>query len=161
MGRQPGMGTRGMQPGLTPQLQSVTIEDILQTDVVTAEPDAPIPTVASMMEQEDVGAVIVADDEEPVGVITDRMIALLFQDQEDAFEQTAEDVMTGDLVSGTTMMTVFEVLEEMGEEDIRRFPIVDEDGTLEGIVTLDDLLVLLGKELENATEIIQSQSPRL
>jgi CBS domain-containing protein len=161
MGRQPGMGPQGMQPGLTPQLQSVAIEDIIQTDVVTAEPDTPAPTVASMMENEAVGSVIVADGEEPVGIITDRMIALLFQKQDDAFEQTAEDVMTEDLVFGTTMMTVFEVLEEMGKENIRRFPIVDEDGSLEGIVTLDDLLVFLGKKIQSATEIIQSQSPRL
>jgi CBS domain-containing protein len=59
------------------------------------------------------------------------------------------------------MMTVFEVLDEMGEAGIRRFPIVDEDGTLEGIVTLDDLLVLLGKEIQSATEIIQSQLSHL
>lgn len=161
MGQQPSMGPQGMQPGITPQLQSVDIEDIIQTDVVTAEPDTPIPTVASMMAKEDVGAVIVADAEKPVGIITDRMIALLFQEQEDTFEQTAADLMTEDLVYGTTMMTVFEVLDEMGEAGIRRFPIVDEDGTLEGIVTLDDLLVLLGKEIQSATEIIQSQLSHL
>jgi len=161
MRRQPGMGPQGMQPGITPQLESVDIEDVIQTDVVTAEPDTPVPAVASMMEKEDVGAVIVVDDEEPVGVITDRKIALSLQEQEDASEQTAEDVMTEDLVSGTTVITVFEVLDKMSEEDIRRFPIVDEDGSLEGIVTLDDLLVLLGTEIERATEIIQSQSPRL
>lgn len=161
MGQQPSMGPQGMQPGITPQLQSVDIEDIIQTDVVTANPDTPVPTVASMMEKEDIGAVIVADAEKPVGIITDRMIALLFQEPEDTFEQTAADVMTEDLVYGTAMMTVFEVLEEMGEAGIRRFPIVDEDGTLEGIVTLDDLLVLLGKEIQSATEIIKSQLSHL
>jgi len=150
-----------MQPGITPQLESVDIEDVIQTDVVTAEPDTPVPTVASMMEKEDVGAVIVVDGEEPVGVITDRKIALSLQEQEDAFEQTAEDIMTENLVSGTTMMTVFEVLDEMSEEDIRRFPIIDEDGSLAGIVTLDDLVVLLGSELQKVTDVVETQSPRL
>lgn len=146
---------------MAPQLAPVDIEDILQTDVVIAEPDTPVPTVASLMEKEAVGSVIVVDDGQPVGIVTDREIALSLQEQEDPFERTAADIMTRELVSGTTMMTAFEVLDKMNEEGIRRFPIVDEDGTLEGIVTLDDLLVLLGKEIQSATEIIQSQLSHL
>ena len=51
--------------------------------------------------------------------------------------------------------------EAVAEAGVRRLPIVDENGTLEGIVALDDILVLLGTELGNATEIIREQSPRL
>lgn len=144
-----------------PQIQSVDIEDIVQTDVVTAEPDTPIPTLSAKMEQEDVGAVVIVDDDEPVGVVTDRTIALLLQEKEDVTEVKAQDIMPGDITTGTTMLTVKEALQQMNEEEIRRLPIVDEDGTLEGIITLDDLLVLLSEELETATEIIKSQASRL
>lgn len=157
-----GMGLQGMQqPGMAPHFQSVDIEDVIQTDVVTAEPDTPVPTLTGMMEEEDVGSVIVADDDEPLGVITDRKIALMLQERGDIGDQTAQDIMSGDLISGTTSMTVFDALDKMSEENIRRFPIVDEDGSLAGIVTLDDLLVLLGTELQKATQIIKEQSSRL
>ncbi len=143
------------------QIQSVDIEDIAKTDVVTAEPDTPIPTLSAKMEQDDVGSVVIVDDDKPVGVVTDRTIALLLQETEDVTEATARDIMPDDLTTGTTMLTVKEALQQMKDADIRRLPIVDEDGTLEGIVTLDDMLVLLSTELEMATEIIKSQASRL
>jgi CBS domain-containing protein len=49
----------------------------------------------------------------------------------------------------------------MGDNGIRRIPVVDEDGKLQGIVTLDDAVVLLGTELGNVAETIQAQIDRL
>ena len=58
-------------------------------------------------------------------------------------------------------MTVFDVVKMMGENGISRIPIVDEENTLQGIVTLDDVIVLLGTELGNVAETIQAQIDRL
>ena len=58
-------------------------------------------------------------------------------------------------------MTVFDVVKMMGENGIRRIPVVDEENTLQGIVTLDDVIVLLGTELGNVAETIQAQIDRL
>ena len=170
-GTQPGaMGPKGQQPGLagpqpeqrgvrTPYLQTLTIEDIIQTDVVTAERDTPIQTIAAKMAQENVGAVVIVEDEEPVSILTDRKIALSLENITDIEDVTADDLISGDIVTGTSVMTVFEVLQQLSEEYIRRFPIVDEDGRLEGIVTLDDILVLLSTELHDVADIIKAQSP--
>lgn len=144
-----------------PQLQPVTIEEIIETDVVTAERDTPIATVVAKMAEKNVGSVIIVEDDSPVGIITDRSITLALESTPDVTEQEAGDHISEDLVTGTTDMSVFDVLQWLEEEEIRRLPIVDEDGSLEGIVTLDDILVLLGAELEHATSIIRAQSPRL
>jgi CBS domain-containing protein len=155
-------GRQARRPGIAgPHLQSVTIDDIIQTDVVTVEPDTPLQSVAAKLAEEDVGAVVAVEDDEPVGVVTDRQIALYLQEMTDPTEHTARDVLSEDIITGTTVLTVFEVLEQLSEEDIRRLPIVDDEGKLEGIVTLDDLLVLLGSELGKAADIIKTQSPRL
>ena len=162
VGQQPGVAQSPGRPGIAgPFLESVSIDDIIQTDVVTAQPDAPLTEVAERLESEDVGAVVLVEDEEPAGLVTDRKIALSIDEFDNPSETTAEEIATDDLVTGTTTLTVFEVLNRMNDDDIRRLPVVDEDGTLEGIVTLDDLLVLLATELEKAASIIQSQSPRL
>lgn len=58
-------------------------------------------------------------------------------------------------------MTVFDVVKMMGENGISRIPVVDEENTLQGIVTLDDVIVLLGTELGNVAETIQAQIDRL
>lgn len=144
-----------------PRLQSVTAEEIIQTDVVTAERDTPIPTVVAKMAEKDVGSVVVVEDDSPVGIITDRSIALGLESTPDISEREADDYISDDIVTGTTDMSVFDVVQRLEEEQVRRLPIVDEDGALEGIVTLDDVFVLLGAELEYATSIIKAQSPRL
>ena len=47
----------------------------------------------------------------------------------------------------------------IAEHNVRRFPIVDDDGELVGIATLDDLIATIGEELDNVAETIEAQSP--
>lgn len=149
------------QPGIRPQLRPVTIEDIVQTDVVTADPDTPIATVVAEMAEQDVGSVVVVADEEPTGILTDRKICLALEEDPQVSERTASDLISDDLITATTQDSLFDAIQQMGEGTVRRLPIVDDDGALEGIVSLDDILVLLGAEMQNAVEIIQEQSPRI
>jgi CBS domain-containing protein len=156
----PGTAT-GRQAGARPRLPTTTIEDVLQTDTVTAAPETPIRTVVAQMAKEGVGSVVVTDGATPVGILTDREIALALEGIPNVADRQAGELLGETLVTGSTEMTVFQALDRLREEGIRRLPIVDEDGSLRGIVTLDDILVLLGTELANATELIRGQSPRL
>lgn len=162
--------TQGMAQGQPPQqqpqgmgaaMQPITIDDIIQTEVVTAEPSATITDVTEQMAEEEVGSVVIVEDDEPVGLVTDRKIALSLTEMPDLAEEEVESIMTEELTTGSAEMTLMQALEEMSAEGIRRLPIVDEDGSLAGIVTLDDILVLLCHEMDTAAEIIEMQSPRL
>lgn len=156
----PGMG-RGRTGRQGPRLQPVTVDEIVQTDVVTAEPDTPIATVVAQMAEQDVGSVVVVEDDRPTGVLTDRTICLALEDDPDVGERTAGDLISRDVATGSTDDSVFDTLNILREEQVRRLPIVDEDGALAGMVTLDDFLVLLGGELHNALEVVREQSPRI
>lgn len=155
----------GPQPGQRTsspvQLQPITAEDVVEGDVVKAEEDTPVQNVVAEMADEDVGSVIVVDDGRPTGVLTDRSIALALEDSPDVAEQTAGDLAGGDPITATPDATLFDILEMMGQEGIRRVPIVDEEGQLQGVVSLDDVIVVLGSELGNAAETIESQVGRL
>ena len=143
-----------------PQLHSAPVDEVLQSDVVTVQRETPITQVVETLAAEDVGSVVVIDEETPVGIITDRSIALALGEMQDVADRSAADFVSSDLVTGTTEMTVFDVLETLESESIRRLPIVDEERHLQGIVTLDDILVLLSRELSSAAAIIESQSSR-
>jgi CBS domain-containing protein len=161
----PAAGASGMgappQPRRT-RLSPSSVEDVVSTDLVTATRDTPLATVAAMMNENDVGCVIVVEDDEetPIGVLTDRKIALAVESEPEIGKRTAEELVSSDLLTGRTDMTVFEALDKLKQAGVRRLPIVDEAGTLTGIVTLDDLLVLLGTNLGDAADIIAAQTTR-
>lgn len=142
-------------------LQPVGVGDVARTDVVTAAPDTPIETVVSLMAEEGVGSVVVVEDDTPVGILTDREIALSLSETPDVAGEPADFLVGDDLLTGPSDMSVLEALNRMGDAGVRRLPIVDEEGRLQGIVTIDDVLVMLGEEFADVTRVVQRQSPRL
>lgn len=128
-------------------------------DVVTVQPDDDLETVAERFAEENVGAVVVTEGEEPVGIVTDRDVALAIPNNDDVGSVSVEDAMTADPATLREDDEAIEVSRAIEEHNARRFPIVDDDGTLTGIVTLDDLVATIGEQLDNVSETIEVQSP--
>lgn len=130
-------------------------------DVVSVERDTPIRTAVAKMSDRDVGSVVVVEDRQPIGVLTDRKVALALEERPNVADRSAEELIGSDLISVDASTTIFEALQLMSDEGIRRLPVVDDDGRLQGIVTLDDALVLLVSELDKLANTVREQSPRL
>ncbi|MFB6089676.1 MAG: CBS domain-containing protein [Halobellus sp.] len=138
----------------------MTVSDVMRHEVVTAPPDATADELATMMRDEDVGSVVVVRDDVPVGIVTDRDVAVrIAADGLDPAAMTAERMMTADPVTIEADSGLFNLFGALCEEGVRRMPVVEEDGSLAGIVTLDDLTVLLAGELDNLAGVIESESP--
>ena len=135
MGGQPGQqqmpAPYGGRPSGRSLLRPVSVEDIVAEEVVTAQPDTPIRTVVAQMSERDVGSVIVVDDGQPVGILTDRMIALALEDEPNVEEMSAEALMTDDPITADTSTDVFQALQLMRDEEIRRLPVVDDEESLD------------------------------
>jgi CBS domain-containing protein len=144
---------------MRPQFQPSTVEELIQTDVVTAQRDTPIASVVSAMRENEVGSVLVVDDdgETPIDVVTDRKIALTLEDMPDLAERNVEELVTGDLVTGTSEMSVFEAIDALNKANVRRLPVIDEEGALQGIVTMDDLLVFFCGQFDDMIEVVAAQ----
>ena len=135
----------------------MALTEIATTDVVTASPDTDVSELLDHMDERSVGSVVITDGDEPAGIVTDRMVAMGMRDGGSVDEMTAEDVMTEDLVTIEDEHSHFDALEMMSDNGIRRLPIV-EDGSLAGIITLDDLLVVTAAEMSNASDVIEQQA---
>ena len=161
-GPQPGMESsqRPPPPQGAPGLAPLGVDDLLQSDVVTAEPDTPVATVVAEMAEKNVGSVVVVEDDSPVGIVTDRGVALALETTPDVSEHPVEELMEDELVTGSTDMNAVDALRRLSEAGVRRLPIVDEEGDLAGIVTVDDVLVTFSEELRNVADVIRTQSPR-
>lgn len=137
----------------------MTVSDLMREEVVTTTTDTPVNEVATTMRDETVGCVVVVEGGTPVGLVTDRDVTVrIAADRLDAGQMTAGDVMTESPVVVDADTGVFELSETMRERSVRRMPVVD-DGELVGIVTLDDLSVLLTAELNNLAAVIEAESP--
>jgi CBS domain-containing protein len=137
----------------------MTLKDIAIRDVETATPDATVGTLAATMEDRGVGSVVVTAENRVVGIVTDRDLALTMADGSDPTALTAADVMTDDPATMPYSAGVLELTERMSEAGVRRMPVVDDNGVIVGIVTLDDLVRLLSTELDHLASIIDVESP--
>jgi CBS domain-containing protein len=111
--------------------------------VVTAEASEALQRVGELMRDRNVGSVVVCEGGRPVGVITDRDLALaVVADGVDPAE-VAGSQASRPLVVGRTEMEIEEAVALMVQHRIRRLPVADGDD-LAGIVTIDDLAVRAG-----------------
>ncbi|WP_049925609.1 CBS domain-containing protein [Halopiger goleimassiliensis] len=135
----------------------MTLTEIATTDVVSASSDASVEELLEMMDDQMVGSVVITDGDEPTGIVTDRSIALEMRNADSIQDMTAEDVMAENPVTIEDSASHYEAVEQMSNEGIRRIPIT-EDGSLCGIITLDDLLMMTAAELSNASDVIEQQA---
>lgn len=135
------------------------VTDIAREGVITVDRTDSLETVADAMRTNAVGCVVVTDDEEPVSVLTDRELAMAVLDQRVDLE-TAEAgaIDAGPLTTVEAEDGIYELLDRMSEHGVRRVPVVD-DGELVGIVSLSDVVVLLGMELQKVANTIRANSP--
>ncbi|WP_057912851.1 CBS domain-containing protein [Peribacillus muralis] len=116
------------------------LKDIMSMDVDFCTVEDNIYEAAVKMKEHDVGVIPVLDNGQLVGVITDRDIVIRCVAGKKPNSTRITDVMSTHLITGTSDMLVDEAEELMGNEQIRRLPIV-ENGKLIGIIALGDLAI--------------------
>jgi CBS domain-containing protein len=120
------------------------VRELMTTDITTAELGTTLEEIAIIMRQEDVGAVPIIDDEDLVGIVTDRDIVVrCVAEGGDPGESTAEDILTEGLVTVGPDSDVQEAEEMMSRHQVRRLPVVRE-GRLHGMISLGDIAVKVG-----------------
>ena len=120
-----------------------TIQDVMTRDVRSISPEDSVRRAAQLMMELDIGAVPVCDGPKLVGMLTDRDITIRSTARGQAPETTrVGDVMSTEVRTCYATQSVDEVLSEMGDEQIRRVPVVDQQShCLVGIVSLGDIAI--------------------
>jgi CBS domain-containing protein len=128
---------------------------------VTIHRDATVEDAALFMRSSHIGDVVVvdaADTRRPVGIITDRDIAVEVVAQGLVPAQTpVGSVMSTPVLSLREEDSFLEALDKMSAGGVRRAPVVDRDGHLKGMVSVDDLVPLLARELAKIGALIRHE----
>jgi CBS domain-containing protein len=117
------------------------LSEVMNTDVQTISPEATIEEAAQEMRDGDFGLVPVVEDEELIGVITDRDIAIRAVAEGRDPSTLVREVMSEGVVWASEDDSVEDAARVMSDHQIRRLPIVDADQHLVGIVSLGDFAV--------------------
>jgi CBS domain-containing protein len=123
---------------------------------VVAQLGETVVVAARRMRDFRVGCVVVVRDARPVGMLTDRDLALrVIAEGRDPDTTLVSDVVTYEAATLPYDVGIDTAVRVMSERGVRRLPIVTADGTVAGIVTADDLFVLLAKALGELGEGIR------
>jgi predicted transcriptional regulator len=137
----------------------MSIGEACRCKVVAVFSDTAISQSAKLMKENNIGNIVVVDgDNKPVGIITDRDIVIkVIADEASVDDLCAGDIMSGDLLVLKDYQSIQEALAMMCAKKVRRAPIVDSYGTLVGIATTDDLIMLLADEMGDLADLIGKQ----
>ncbi len=143
----------------------MSISEICNRNVISIQRSEPALGAAKLMRQHHVGDVIVVDDRNgvqvPVGIVTDRDLVMeIVATELDITVITVGDIMALELFTINESTDIFEAIRFMRSKTIRRLPIVDEDGELIGVLTLDDVLELLSEELLNLAKLVRYEQKK-
>ena len=135
------------------------VGDFCIRDVVQCTRDASALELSQLMRESHVGDVVVVDQPNgkkiAVGIVTDRDLVIeVMAKERDPALTTAKDLMGGELVTVGEGNDVYETAELMRDRGVRRTPVVDDQGGLVGLVTLDDLLRIIGEQLALLARVI-------
>lgn len=133
------------------------LNEVFTRRVVTAGPEETLAKVALEMQEHNVGTVVVVENQRPVGIVTDRDLALALGAQGVNPQIQVQKVMTRHVLAIPEDTGIYAATKFMREREVRRLPIVDREDRVVGIVTLDDLLRFLGRELYNLAEGIKDE----
>ncbi|HET6892664.1 MAG TPA: CBS domain-containing protein [Pyrinomonadaceae bacterium] len=171
------------RPYEQPARSRLRCRDIMTRDLVVATRDTTLREVGKMMKEEDTGVIPVVDYTDTggngrniadnsrtggnynygkvVGLITDRDVVIrAVAEDKDCATIRAEEIMTTDVYTARPNDRVVDVIRKMGDKQVRRIPVVNENGILKGIISMRDIALETesDRELGQALEDISKES---
>jgi CBS domain-containing protein len=136
------------------------VGDYCTEDCCTARPDESVLEAAKRMDSLDVGSLVVIDgDGRPRGIVTDRDIALrVVRRGLPAASTPLSDIVEPDLVALREETPLMTACRRLRAEGLRRLPVVDSDGKLVGVFSVDDGVKLIAQQMAGISEVATEQT---
>ena len=124
---------------LTVDATKITAKDIMTKSVIAVDVSLTVNEAAKMMEDAKVGAVIVMENNIPVGIITDRDFAVKVVAHAYQITTLVKQIMSSPLIATSLDVSVWQVADLMYTRSIRKLPVIDNNKVI-GIITSTDLV---------------------
>ncbi len=143
----------------------MNIGPICSRETIIASPSDSIQAASQLMLQYNIGSLVIVETDtkgnKPIAIVTDRDIVLKVIARElKISEVKLADIMTTKLLTAKETDDVYETLKKMRAKVVRRIPVVDDEGYLKGILTIDDLLEFFNKEMGEIVSLFKKEQGR-
>ncbi len=137
----------------------IKVQQVMQTNLVTVTPKTSIYEAATLMDEENVGTVLVVGEQKKLlGMVTDRQIVTrVIAHKRDLGTTTVDEIMTKWPMTIFPESTCKEALDIMGDYGYRRLP-VEKDGELAGIISISDLAPVVEFDDECISDMVRELS---
>ncbi|HEX9756570.1 MAG TPA: CBS domain-containing protein [Nitrospiria bacterium] len=136
----------------------MALSDFCKGPVITASPEESVLHASILMRDNKIGSVVITKDERPIGILTDRDIVMrLMTDSKEGFNTKIQEVMTKNPYVVPEGIGIWDLIKRMKKYAVRRFPVVSGEGKIVGMITMDDLIELMGEELSGLGHTISQE----
>ena len=144
----------------------MSVGEICNREVVVIDRKASVYEAARMMRNQHVGSLVVVDEGsatpmKPVGIVTDRDLVVEIMAKEVPEEAPATgDIIAPELLTAREADGVWETIMRMRAMGVRRLPVVNLEGSLCGMLTMDDLLKFIADEMSDLVRLVRREQKR-
>ena len=135
------------------------VSEVMHAPVVSTRPEATLREAAELMHSRNVGCLVVVDQLGYVtGIVTDRDIAIRGVRVGRSPDAAVETVMTRDVATVSLNADVSAAQTIMHKRGVRRVPVADDMWRPHGMISMDDILRVLGHEIDTIADTVTAQS---
>lgn len=144
----------------------MSVGEICNREVVVIDRKASVYEAARMMRNQHVGSLVVVDEGsatpmKPVGIVTDRDLVVEIMAKDAPEEALATgDIIAPELLTARETDGVWETIMRMRAMGVRRLPVVNLEGSLCGMLTMDDLLKFIADEMSDLVRLVRREQKR-
>lgn len=133
------------------------IREMMTKDPACSSPDTSLQELARLMLENDCGAIPIVDGNTPVGIVSDRDIAVrAVAEGRNPLDMKASDIMSSPVATITEDSSIDELFDVMEDRQIRRVVVVNADGEVCGIVAQADIAELA--DAEDVADVVEKVS---
>lgn len=133
---------------MTKNAEGITVRDVMTKSVISVDGSINVNEAAKMMEDAKVGAIIVMENNTPIGIVTDRDFAVKIVAHAYQITTPVKQIMSSPLIATGPDETILMAADLMHTRNIRKLPVIDNDQVI-GIVTSTDLVNQLAISTED------------
>ena len=136
----------------------MSLKPLMSKEITSLPSTATVLDAAKFMTDMNVGSVIIMKDDIPSGILTDRdIVAKVLAQGKDPRNMGIGEIMRVPVVTISEDRDIIDATKLMANHAIRRLPVVDTSGKLVGVISLDDVLILLGQEMQNIAAALKGE----